>query len=267
MTCMFDRCCSLDDSVRARSPNGCHDAVDADALSTPPKVTTVHCIPIAQQMARRVAPGRCLHQLSPHPGGGRLGGDVDMHQLPPAMNDEDQHVQRLEGECRYREQVARPEVVSMVAQEGAPGLARCVRWSSPAVAPDGTIADDDAQLEQLASHALEAPPSVLAGHGPDEVVHLGAEMRTAAWGMGLPTPDEAPALPIPAHDRIRCHERQVLAPAGAKSPSQHPPACPTRVAERAAGCEWDGPGRRVDGAAAGSRARGPRAGVPRPGRS
>src|SRR5207249_8389790 len=84
------------------------------------------------------------------------------------------------------------------------------------------IADHDAELEQLASDPLSAPQSVLTGYGRDQVPHLGTEMRTSATGAGLPAPEQAPALPMPAHDRFGCDQGQVLAPAGAESASQDP---------------------------------------------
>ena len=125
-----------------------------------------------------------------------------------------------------REQVGSPQMVRVVGQEGAPRLARCARWSSPTIASNRPIADDDAQLEQLTSDALGAPQPVLAGHGDDQVPHVSAEMRPAAARAGLPAPEETPALSTPAHDRVRCHKRQVLAPAGTEPTSQDPHSCP-----------------------------------------
>src|SRR5438105_3293561 len=113
-------------------------------------------------------------------------------------------------------------MVSMVAQEGPPGLARWTPRSSPTVASDRPIADQDAEFEQLASNPLSAPERILAGHGDDELLHLGPEMRPSTARAGLPTPEQAPALPMPADDRLGRDERQVLAPAGTPAASQHP---------------------------------------------
>src|SRR5437588_1007420 len=207
---------AFDDRVRTRRSNGCSDGIDTDPSGLLVEVGAIDRVPIAEQVPRLIAPGRRLDQLTPHPGGSRAGGHVDMHQLTPTMGDEDQHVQRLEGQGGLGEQVGRPQVVSMVAQEGAPGLARCARWSTPAVAPNRAIADDDAQLEQPASDPFGTPESVLAGHGHDEVPDLEAEVWPATSGAGLPTPEQTPALPMPTHHRVRRDEAQVLAPAGAE---------------------------------------------------
>src|SRR5712692_3297439 len=108
-------------------------------------------------------------------------------------------------------------MVSIVAQERAPGLIRCASLSSPAIPTNRSIADHDAELEKLASDPLSAPHPVVARHARDQVPHLGTEMRTSATGAGLPTPEQAPALTMPAHDRFGCDEGQMLAPAGAES--------------------------------------------------
>src|SRR6266702_4302798 len=63
---------------------------------------------------------------------------------------------------------------------------------------------------------------MICRHGRDQIPHLGTEMRTSAAGTGLPTPEQAPALTMPTHDRIGCDEGQVLAPADAESASQDP---------------------------------------------
>src|SRR6266704_4980231 len=102
-------------------------------------------------------------------------------------------------------------MVSMVAQEGAPGLAGRAGWPTPAIASNRAVADHDAQLEELTSDALGAPQPVLARHSPDQVLHLGTQMRTAATRAGLPAPEQAPAPPMPAHNpavsgvtKVRC---------------------------------------------------------------
>src|SRR5690348_4120708 len=110
----------------------------------------------------------------------------------------------------------------MIGQEGAPGLAWWAPRPSPPVAPNRAVADHDAQLEQLAPDPFRAPEWVLSGHGRDQLCHLWAEMRASAPRAGLPTPEETPAPPMPAHDCLRRDERQMLAPAGTPTASQDP---------------------------------------------
>src|SRR5437762_231506 len=39
---------------------------------------------------------------APHPGGSRVRGHVDMHQLAPTISDEHRHIEHLEREGRHR---------------------------------------------------------------------------------------------------------------------------------------------------------------------
>src|SRR5205823_6358258 len=69
---------------------------------------------------------------------------------------------------------------------------------------------------------LGAPQPVLARDGRDQLLDVGAERWTATSAAGLPAPEQAPTLPMPAHDRLGCDQEQVLAPAGAESASEDP---------------------------------------------
>src|SRR5205807_6324416 len=88
--------------------------------------------------------------------------------------------------------------------------------------PNRALADDDAQLEQLASTPLSTPQPVLTGHGRDQVLDFGAEMRAAASRAGFPASEQPPALSLRAHDRLRRHDGQMLAPAGTPPARQGP---------------------------------------------
>jgi len=108
------------------------------------------------------------------------------------------------------------------SQERTPSLSRYASWSSPAIASNRATADHNAQLPQLASDPLGAPQPVVAGHGRDQVPYRRTEMRTSTLAAGLPTPEQAPALPMPAHYRLGCDEGQMPAPADAEPASEDP---------------------------------------------
>src|SRR6266700_150081 len=113
-------------------------------------------------------------------------------------------------------------MMSMVAQKGAPGLARRTSRPAPAIASNRAVAHHNPQLEQLASDPFGAPQPVVARHARNQVPYLGTEMRTSATGAGLPTPEQPPALTMPAHHRFGCDEGQMLAPADAELANQDP---------------------------------------------
>ena len=66
------------------------------------------------------------------------------------------------------------------------------------------------------------PHSRFTRHGRDQLPHVGAEMRAAAARARLPAPEQAPALSVPAHDRVGRDKGQMRAPAVTPSASQDP---------------------------------------------
>ena len=208
-------------AFRTRRSNGCSDGVDTDPTGTLAEVTAVHGISIAEHMAWLVTPRRGFDHLAPHPGRGRVRGHMDVHEFAPTMGNEDQHVQGLEGEGGHREQVSGPQVMGVVAQERPPDLAGGASRSAPAVASNRPVADDDAELEQLAPDPLGAPEPVLAtwsGSSPA----LGTEMGRPPRERDFQRQNRRQPLPMPADHRVRRDDRQMLAPAGAPSQSQDP---------------------------------------------
>ena len=88
--------------------------------------------------------------------------------------------------------------------------------------PQANVGEPDAELQQLASDPFGAPQPVVATHARNQVPYLGTEMRTSAPGAGLPTPEQPPALSMPAHGHFGCDEGQMLAPADAELANQNP---------------------------------------------
>src|SRR6266581_5242618 len=80
---------SLRDGVGLWRVNGRGDRVDADTPSALPKIPAIDGVPIAEEMAWFLVPGRRgLDDLPPHPGCRRVGRHVDMHHLEPTVSDE-----------------------------------------------------------------------------------------------------------------------------------------------------------------------------------
>ena len=99
-------------------------------------------------MARLASPGRRFDHLAPHPGRGRVRGDVHVHQFPPAVSDEHQHVERLERECLHSQQIGGPQVVTG-SKGGA--LRHYCRTSPPSALRAGQATR---RCTQLASNVL-----------------------------------------------------------------------------------------------------------------
>ena len=125
-------------------------------------------------------------------------------ELPAVVRDEEQDVQRAERERGHGEQVGRPDLRRVVAQEGAPGLARRPGGPAPAVAADGAGADGDPQLAQLAADALGAPQRVVlarcarSGPAPPRARAGGPSAAGSATTRRAASPAGASGAPSPA---------------------------------------------------------------------
>jgi hypothetical protein len=111
------------------------------------------------------------------------------------------------------QEVARPDVRGVVAQERRPRLPGPTRRpGSVHVLLDGALADPDAELQQLALDALGTPQPVLAGHPADERDRLRRGARRAAGPSGPPPPQPPEAVPVPAEQRLGLDDQQGLTP-------------------------------------------------------
>jgi hypothetical protein len=113
-------------------------------------------VTVMDQVSRLVV-SRCgFDQLPPDPSGGRMGGDFDVDELATPMTNEEDDVERLEGQGLDDEEVGGPERPSMVGKEDAPAPARRSRMARSAVGADRARTDHDAELEELAADAFGA---------------------------------------------------------------------------------------------------------------
>src|SRR5712692_2811022 len=100
--------------VCQRRPVGCLVIFDANASELAPEVSTVHIVPITDQVSRLTAPGGGFDQLSPDPGRRRASGDLALNQLPALVADEEEHIQALEADRLHHEQVCRPDSLDLI---------------------------------------------------------------------------------------------------------------------------------------------------------
>src|SRR5450759_5706258 len=120
------------DRVRAGRPNRSPQTLDSQAGGALAEVGAPDPVTVMDQISRLAVPGRGFDQLPPDPGGGRMGGHVEMDKLATPMTDEEDDVERLEGQRLDDEEVGGPDRLSMVDQEGAPTLAGRPRLATPA---------------------------------------------------------------------------------------------------------------------------------------
>jgi len=112
-------------------------------------------------------------------------------------------------------EVAAPDVVGVVLDEGRPRLAATATLADRAhVLLHGPLADLDAALQEFAPDPFGPPTSVLGRHLPDQADGLGGDPTFDAPGPGSPTPEHAKPLAMPAKDGLGLHNGQGAAPRG-----------------------------------------------------
>jgi hypothetical protein len=168
---------------------------------------------VVDQEPRPDALRRRLAELLRHPDVGRRARDADVDHPARSQLDHEEREHWAKEEVGELEEIARPGLAAVVAQEGRPPLAGGARWPHTAhVSLDGALADADPQLAQLAADALGAPQPVLARQPLDEIDGLLGDAGPPRPRGRSPAPDEPEAGAVPAQQRRRLDDQEGLAP-------------------------------------------------------
>src|SRR3981189_3178335 len=156
-------------------------------------------IPIADEGARSLLPGKGLRYLTCNPFGRGICCDVDPDQVSAVEPDDDEGIEQVKTDSWNNEQVHGGDVRRVVTQEGSPSLAG---WppSFDHVLGDARLRDLKPELEQFAVDAWRAPKRVFDAHPPDQYTQLRVDLRSPSLWARLPTPVAAKAGPVPTHE-------------------------------------------------------------------
>ena len=152
-----------------------------------------------------------------------------MNDLSAAEVEEEEHENLAEPDIARLDEVARPG--DLVAQERRPALAIALGPGTMDVPLDGSLADADAELQQLATDALGAPARVARRHLSDQCRARGGRPSRRPRA---PPPEGAESGPMPAEDSRRLDEQGCLTPtrrdARGESNDESLPRCPPDAA-------------------------------------
>ncbi len=163
-------------------------------------------------------------QLLGDPGVGRVARRADVHHPPRAERDDEERVGRAEEAVADRQGVAGPDLRGVVLQETGPGLPGTARWAGPAQGALGRrLGDADSALAALAPDAFRAPQALRPGQLVDQRDGLGREgrARRRSGGPGLPPPEPAAALALPAQGRVRLDDQRRRPPSADAAGQEH----------------------------------------------
>ena len=125
---------TLRDGVRLQWPHRSEDRLDPDRSCLVDEGTAVRAVAVPDQITGLLPPRRRLQQLTPHPRRCRMCRHVEMHDAVARVRDEEEDVQRLEGERLDGEEVRSPELRAVLGEEGSPGLGRRRAQRPPPIA-------------------------------------------------------------------------------------------------------------------------------------
>jgi hypothetical protein len=98
-------------------------------------------------------------------------GDGRVNDPPALVGQNDRHVKQPKRHRCHNEHIDGSYAGSVISQEGAPGRGRRTS-SSHHVLGDRSLADFDAELEQLTMNPRRTPERVGAAHLPNQVTNL-----------------------------------------------------------------------------------------------
>ena len=158
---------ALDASVLPRRAWGRDDFRDPHRSDSPAEVLAIRGVTVAQQIARSSVPRECFGYLARGPNGGRTVCDSRAYDLPAIMRQNDHDIEQLKRSGHHNEHIDGSDAFGLVA----PSRGRCAS-SSHHVLGDRSLADFDAELEQLTMNPRCTPERVGVAHLPNQVTHL-----------------------------------------------------------------------------------------------
>ena len=139
-------------------------------------------------------------------------GDPGVQHTPGVQLDDYESEDGSKEQVVGLDEVASPGLVGVVVQEGGPVLSAATGRLDPThMLLDSSLADPDAQLEQLASDALGAP-RVVSCHLLDQLDGLRGDARLPAFRSRLVAPDYAEQIPVPGQHCLRLDHHQRVSP-------------------------------------------------------
>ena len=145
-----------------------------------------------------------------------------MDDLAGPVGDDKERVDRAEPGVGELQDIAGPDVVRVVPEEGPPGLAVLpARTDGPHVLLDRPLAHADAEREQFAADPFGAPQPVGSGHGLDQVDELHAQPPPCPPPPGRMVPEEGEQVAMPAEEGVGLDHMEGIAPRGVQPGQEH----------------------------------------------
>lgn len=155
---------------------------------------------------------RGFAELLGNPGISRMTSHANMDDFSALQLDDEEGKERAEEEVGDRQEVARPDVVCMVLQEGRPCLRGGKYTPLSPVFLDGAFGDTNPQFEQLPADTLHTPQAIVQRHRLDQRDRLGSDFGVPGSSLGSSPPEPAERLAMPVEKSIGLNNEERLFP-------------------------------------------------------
>ena len=198
--------------VGARSVERRPQKFDPGPARYPRKARAELCVVVTDQEPGRLPIGRGFSQLLSHPGISRMASHPNMDDFSALQLDDEEGKQGTKEQVSNWQEVARPDLVRMVVQEGGPRLRRgsYAPWSH--VFLDGAFREVNAQFEQFPTDALGSPQTIVQRHRLDQHDGLGRNFGFPRDGLRALPPEPAKRLAMPTQQGIGLDDEERLFP-------------------------------------------------------
>src|SRR5258708_7837191 len=151
--------------------------------------------------------------------------DIEVQDAPTIVIDDEEAIERAEGDRRNSEEVHRSNRFPVITEKGKPALGR-LRIASCPFHPtrDRSLRDIKAEHEKLAVEAWRSPRWVLNDHPENQFLNLLRRLsspdRPPDLGNQLPVQTES--APVPTHHGFGRDRNEGLLPSGPESTNGDP---------------------------------------------
>jgi len=148
---------------RANRPDGHGAYRDRD-------LQTIFGVPIKDEEPRSRLIREGLAQLLDDPTGGRMGRNVEIHDTPPIVADDEEAIEHTEGYGRNGKEVHRRDGFPVISKKGKPAFC-WLRVSRRSFHPAGnrSFRDIETEHEKFAVNTWGAPGGVLRDHPKEQI--------------------------------------------------------------------------------------------------
>lgn len=170
---------------------------------------------IENHVSIRFTARECLAQLLQHPFCRGMTGNVGVQNLPTAMLDDKETVQKSEGDRWDSKEIQCDDHFTMILKEREPALSGvAAAMDTTEVSSYRAFGDLEAELQKLTVDLGCAPTGILLRQAANQVTNFLTDFRPAGVSARSPAPIPAERGPVPSDHSVRLDDNKRVLPAG-----------------------------------------------------